>query len=238
MQLLLLTPKQMNETTKRYEDTTILKVLVGSRAHGLHNDASDYDFRGVFVTPTHKILSLDPGTKNTQWIEGDVDNTSWEIGHFLRLAVRCNPTILETFLAPVENSTPIGDELRSLFPYTWNSHGVRDAFVGYGLNQRKKFLEAKDGRPEKFAVAYARTLIQAYELLTTGTFTIRISETEHGPMLIKWKHGNFTYGEVIQFCKEWEERVREAYIYSPPKETNMQVINSFLLKVRHQYFTI
>jgi len=36
----------------------ILKVLVGSRAHGLANKDSDYDYRAVYVLPTSKILSL------------------------------------------------------------------------------------------------------------------------------------------------------------------------------------
>mgnify|MGYP001501964861 CR=1 FL=1 len=36
----------------------ILKVLVGSRAHGLSTETSDYDYRGVFVQPTETILSL------------------------------------------------------------------------------------------------------------------------------------------------------------------------------------
>jgi len=228
----------MNQITKQDEDTTILKVLVGSRAHGLHNDASDYDFRGVFVTPTHKILSLDPGTKNTQWIEGDVDNTSWELAHFLRLAVRCNPTILETFLAPIELHTEIGLELRSLFPYIWNSNDVKNAFIGYGRSQRKKFLEEKDGRPEKFAVAYGRTLYQAHELITTGTFTIKIGDTKFGETLKRWKAKDYTYGEVIETCKIWEEHVNEAFAKSAIKHTNLEKINDFLIKVRHQYFTI
>lgn len=219
------------------ESQTILKVLVGSRAHGLHNEQSDYDYRGVFVVPTADILSLNGSPKNVQWIEGEVDNTSWEIGHFLHMATHCNPTILETFLAPVETTTSLGNELRGLFPYIWNSHGVRDAFVGYGLNQRKKFLEAKDGRPAKFAVAYARTLIQAHELLTTGTFTICIADTEYGNMLKDWKAGRFTYGEVIQFCQDYEQKVRDAYAHSTPKETNLEKVNEFLLKVRRQYFT-
>lgn len=30
----------------------VLKVLVGSRAHGLHNQDSDFDYRGVYVAPT------------------------------------------------------------------------------------------------------------------------------------------------------------------------------------------
>jgi predicted nucleotidyltransferase len=34
----------------------ILKVLVGSRAHGLANEQSDYDSRSVYVTSTKEIL--------------------------------------------------------------------------------------------------------------------------------------------------------------------------------------
>jgi predicted nucleotidyltransferase len=30
----------------------ILKVLVGSRAHDLYTEDSDYDYRGVFIYPT------------------------------------------------------------------------------------------------------------------------------------------------------------------------------------------
>jgi Predicted nucleotidyltransferase. len=63
------------------------------------------------------LLTLGTPHATTTWIEGKEDNTSWEIGHFLHLATKCNPTILETFLAPVVETTPWGDELRALFPF-------------------------------------------------------------------------------------------------------------------------
>jgi len=76
----------------------ILKVLVGSHAHGLATAESDFDYRAVFVQPTSEILGLGHKAQNNQWIEGDIDNTSYEIGHFLFLATKSNPTILEGFL--------------------------------------------------------------------------------------------------------------------------------------------
>lgn len=226
----------MNTFIKSDEDQVILKVLVGSRAHGLHSDTSDFDYRGVFVVPTERILGLGGSTKNSQWIEGDIDNTSWELSHFLHLATKCNPTILETFLSPVEESTDLGVELRSLFPSIWNSRGVRDAFVGYGRNQQKKFLDGKDGRPNKFAVAYARSLFNAHELLTTGTFTINIGSSEFGKMLREWKAGNYKMGDVIDTCYELETKVNAAYDANPNKETDMAKVNEFLLKVRRSNF--
>lgn len=224
----------------------ILKVIVGSQAHGLATPESDFDYRGVFVNPTKEILSLRGSPKHTSWIEGKDDDTSWEIGHFLHLATHCNPTILETFLAPINwtedsnglltsealDCTTEGHKLRELFPYVWNSKGVHDAFTGYGFNQRKKFLEDKDQRGSKYAAAYLRTLVNAWELLETGTFTVRIADLPIGQTVRKWKNGNWSYGEVIDTCYVWQLKVAEAYKNNPDKQTNLEAVDEFLLDVR------
>lgn len=218
------------------ETTTILKVLIGSQAHGLATPESDNDYRGVFVAPTAEILRLGGSRKQTSWIEGKDDDTSWEIGHFLHLATKCNPTILEVFLAPVLEETSEGKAIRELFPWMWNSIDVLNAFVGYGLNQRKKFLDEKDARPQKYAVAYLRTLYQGWELLRTGTFTIRVSETEIGETLKRWKAGEWTVGEVMDLCVKWERNIKEAYTENPDKKTDLVRINDFLLGVRYMHW--
>jgi len=227
---------------------TILKVLVGSQAHGLATSESDFDYRGVFVVPTKEILSLGSKHTTTQWIEGKEDDTSWELGHFLHLATKCNPTILEVFLAPwkefpidesvdLSKEEVLGLELQDLFPQVWNSTAVMNAFIGYGHNQMKKFLDDKDVRPAKYAAAYARTLYNAWELLTTGTFTIRVVDTPVGGTIRRFKEGNYSgYGEVIDHCRKWEKNVREAYKQNPNKQTNMEAVNEFLLKVRKLYW--
>jgi len=234
--------------------TEILKVVVGSQAHGLAGPQSDFDYRGVFVVPTSEILKIGGHTNNTNWIEGKEDNTSWEIGHFLNLATHCNPTILETFLAPeVEkeidtsngimiNQNSYGKQLRELFPYVWNSTDVMNAFIGYGLNQRKKFFDDKDKRASKYAVAYLRTLYQGWELLSTGTFTVHIVDTEIGETLKTWKAMDSKEilekhsGDVIDKCIYWERKVREAYAKNPDKKTVIEPVNDFLLKVRKEFW--
>lgn len=219
---------------------TILKVIVGSQAHGLAGPDSDFDYRGVFVVPTTELLSLGNTKMTTNWNEGTNDDTSWEIGHFLNLATHCNPTILETFLAPL---APTGmdtmkyiSELRELFPYIWNSADVMNAFIGYGLNQRKKFLEGKDGRPHKFAAAYLRSLVNGWELLSTGTFTVKIADLPIGETVRRFKNGDYTVGEVIQTCWDWETKVRKAYKQNPNKKADLEKINEFLLKVRKEFW--
>jgi len=212
----------------------ILKVLVGSRAHGLANKNSDYDYRGVFIYSTSEILKLGNKKIQTTWVEGKEDDTSWELSHFLTMAVKSNPTILETFLAPIKKETKIGKELRTLFPYVWNSTDVYNAFLGYGHNQRKKFLDKKDNRQNKFAVAFLRVLYNGVQLLETGTFDVKIGDHEIGKVLKEWKDGKYNIGEVIQLCEIWEEKLKLAYDNNPDKKTNIDKINKFLLKVRKE----
>lgn len=221
---------------------TILKVLVGSRAHGLADEGSDWDYRGVFVTPTSALLSLGQRPSDTGWVEGErgprgekLDATAWEIGHFLALAVHCNPTILEVFRAPAEVMTPDGAALRGLLPVLWDPKRIRDAFVGYGLNQRKKMLENKDARPAKYASAYLRVLYQAHELLRAGELPIMMTGTPVEHTLRKWRAGDFTPGEVVDVCREWQGRV-EGMAEGHPQRQDLGPVNAFLLDVRKRHW--
>lgn len=219
----------------------ILKCVVGSQAHKLANKDSDFDFRGVFVVPTTEILKLGGVTQQTNWIEGKEDDTQWEIGKFLNMAVHCNATVLEVFLAPdalvpIQNAA-FGMQLRKLFPYVWNSTDVMNAFIGYGRNQRKKFLDNKDKREAKYATAYLRVLYNAWELLSSGkTFSVDMSQTPIYETLKRFKTKDYEMGEVMQTCYDWEKKVVEAYNKNPDKKTDINPVNDFLLKVRQKFW--
>jgi uncharacterized protein len=221
---------------EQIERKLILKTIVGSQAHGLADENSDTDYRGVFLIPTKELLKLNPPKDYTTWIEGKEDDTSYELGKFLFLATKCNPTILEVFKAPVVEQTDVGESLRKQFQRVWNSIDVRNAFIGYGLNQRKKFLEEKDKRPHKYAVAYLRTLVQAYYLLTFEKLIIDMSQTEEFETLKRFKKGDYEVGEVIQKTWDWENKVKKAYEHNPDKKTDLEQVNSWLVKVRKVHF--
>ena len=216
----------------------ILKILCGSRAHHLDNEHSDYDYRTVFLAPTSELLKIGAKQTKTDWNEKeqDKDETGWELGHFLFLATKCNPTILECFLAPIIEQTDEGVELRKQFSRVWNSKGVFDAFRGYGFNQRKKFLDQKDSRPHKYAVAYLRTLYNAWELLSTGTFSVDMRQTPIYETLKRFKAGEYEIGEVMQNTFDWEKKVINAYENSKDKFTDFDQLNAFLLKIRKRNF--
>lgn len=213
---------------------TILKVLVGSRAHGLATVESDFDFKAIYVLPTSKILSLNYKYKGNDWIEGNTDNVSYEIGHFLQLATQCNPTILEVFKAPIIETTDDGNRLRTLFDYVWNPKRAFDAFVGYGLNQRKKFLDKKDNRQNKYATAYTRTLIALNQLIMTGDFTIKVPD-QWKNILLEYKCGSYSMGDVIDCAEELINKAKDN-LKKCKHEQNIDKINEFLLDIRKRYW--
>lgn len=217
----------------------ILKVLVGSQAHGTAEPTSDYDYRAVYVVPTSEILSIGYKYKGTHWVEGkekgDMDNTAYEIGHFLQLATKCNPTILEVFKAPIIEATEDGLKLRELFSSIWSPKQTFDAFVGYGLNQRKKFLDKKDNRQNKFAIAYVRTLYNLSELLRTGTFNVRIPNCKFRDILMNYRDSKYQVGEVIQHAEDMVEDIK-LQLPQCSQEQDLKKVNEFLIYIRRLYW--
>lgn len=218
---------------------TILKTLVGSRAHGLHNEDSDYDWRGVFVNPTSEILAIGNDVKQTSWVEGQEDDTKYELGRFLYLATKCNPSILEVMVSPVkeDETTEEGMEMRSLFPKIWEPKRVMDAFCGYAHNQEKKFLVGREGRPQKFCVAYIRSLWMCHRLLSTGELPVRVDDDGLRETLLRWKNGPVPtpkiIGEVMETAALHKDMVLAAYERcDKEKKCDMKAVNDFLLKVR------
>lgn len=217
-------------------DRTILKVLVGSRAHGLASPESDKDFRSVFVIPTEEMFRLGFKYQGTRMEKEETDETAWEIGRFLQLATQCHPLILETLVAPVVTMDKWGEQLRQLFPHLWAPQQAFEAFVGYCENQRKKMLEKKDSRPEKYAAAYLRVLFNLCELLERETFSIRIADTPVGETIRQIKEGNYRMGDVINLGESWTEKAARQFA-TCHHSSNLDLVNRFLVSIRKACLT-
>lgn len=172
----------------------IAKVLVGSRLHGLHNPDSDYDYRGIHMHDLRDKLSPFQTLKNTSWIEGDEDNTSYELADFCKQAVHGNATILEVFFSDqIIETSPIHTELRENWKKFIDTRKFIAASRGYGHNQWNKFYNFEDAgilgqhRTAKFAIAFLRVMWQCEQFLLTGTFKCNLEESDLYPLLKKIK---------------------------------------------------
>jgi hypothetical protein len=243
------------------KSVVILRTLVGSQAHGLATPTSDIDYRAVFLLPTSEHLKLGGTVSAVDWKEGEQDNTAYEIGHFLHLALQSNPSILEVLGGPVEESNKWGEELRTLLPDLWTSRRVLDSFTGYSRNQQKKFFEDKDGKTWKYAVAYARVLLLGIELLRHGTLTVSLEKMSKNPEMLKlspkgwlnpeWigggehpleldevlrmvKAGFVSKGMVVDWCESLRREMQKAYDANPNHIANQDKVNEFLLRLRRE----
>ena len=217
---------------------SILKVLAGSKAHHLDFKDSDTDYRVVFIEPTRKFLSLDK-VCNTQWIEDTDDETGLEVGEFLNQAIHGVPNVIEVFHAPVVEITPFGETLRQLFPKVWNTKSVRDAYINYGYNNLKKFLESPKHRRDKFACLMSRVMTQGYYLLKDNIFRVDMRElpAKEYQQLWKFKSGDYHPGEVVEMFFELREKIDSASKKDFTQETDMQAINDVLVGIRMEELT-
>lgn len=223
---------------------TILKVLVGSQAHGLADANSDYDYRGVYVVPTKQILSLGYNYKGSHWLEGEKeDQTAYEIGHFLQLATKCNPSILEVMVGPmvIENKRllnryeQLGQELRALFPYCWNPQDAFNAFCGYSHNQQKKMLDNHLDRWHKYGSAYLRVLANLCDLLETGIFSLEIKDPVLKINLIAIRKKEYSIGQIVDLTSQYKKRA-ERLLGICTHKPDLGKVNEFLLKIRQEFW--
>lgn len=221
------------------ESTKVIhKVIVGSRLHGLNNDTSDYDYRGIFVHSIKDILNPFKKIKNTSWIEGDEDNTSYELASFCMMLVQGNPSALEVLWSNmIEETTMWGRELCANRHRFLDSKRIFDAHRGYAHNQYKKMnLFTPDARTPKFAVAYIRSLLQGIELLKTGDFNPQVPQEWRDYLLkIKYNWDNELIPDLGKKFAQLEVDIADAFYQNENKfKPDLEWIVDFIYKVYYE----
>lgn len=214
-------------------DNIILEGITGSKAYGLDHKGSDTDIKGIYVAPTRDVLGLYNVRETIDHTEPDW--TYHEVGKFIQLAMKGNPTILELlFLDGYLELTPVGKMLvdnRHLFL----SKIIYKSYGGYALSQARK-LNARGGtygsgrgnRYEKHTRHCFRLLYQGKELLETGSLTVRVTPTMREEL---FAIGKSEPAEIIdRFEKEFLEFDKIESVL--PEEPNKEEINKLLLKIR------
>ena len=161
---------------------TVLEAITGSRAYGLNHAQSDTDTMGIFLAPTVDVAGLYWSAKDESWSdagpEGD-DNTRHEVGKFLRLVLKSNPTMLELlFMNEYTVLDEVGQgmvDLRSKMLYT---KAVQNAYLGYAVAQKERVLREYPDHKPKMVRHCLRIARQGTDLLTTGTFNVRVEDPE------------------------------------------------------------
>ena len=94
-------------------DRVIYRCVIGSRAYGLEDEASDTDRRGIYLPAADLHWSLFGVPEQLE--NDETQEVYWELQKFIVLALKANPNVLECLYSPiVESATPLGEELLAM----------------------------------------------------------------------------------------------------------------------------
>jgi len=132
-------------------DATIYLVLAGSRAYGTNNPNSDFDIRGIAISPIEtyvgildkfeQVVDLPKAPKNhwknySDLIPPDSDLQVMELTKFAKLACNANPSILETLFTEkgIYLEHPVMKKLLDI-KQEFLTKKCKNAFCGYAKSQ-------------------------------------------------------------------------------------------------------
>lgn len=173
----------------------IYRCVVGSRAYGLDDSASDTDRRGMYLPPAALHWSL--AGLPEQLEDRATDECYWEIQKFLTLALKANPNVLECLYTPlVESATPLAQELlaaRDMFL----SRQIYQTYNGYVMSQFKRMeqdLRSGGAVRPKHAMHLIRLLLAGITALREGFVPVRVER--HRAELLAIKRGELPWDAV------------------------------------------
>lgn len=212
-------------------DGLMLLGVVGSRAYGLDHTGSDTDRLGVYQAPTRYFLGLLPEGKAepATIATNNPDRTLYELGKFCRLALACNPTVIELlWLDAYDERSWNGDwliGLRSAFL----SERARPRYFRYARDQLASITPYGDHPPPKVSKRIrhaARLLEQGEHLLRTGELRVRCGD----PEALNWL-AQQPYPVMLDEMIARLDRFDEAPCVLPA-EPDRDLINDTLITIR------
>jgi hypothetical protein len=215
-----------------FEPFIIYRCIIGSRAYGLDDDASDTDRRGIYLPPAELHWSL---YGVPEQLEDDATrDTYWELQKFLMLALKANPNVLECLNTPlIEHAAPLAQELRAMQD-AFVSKLIYQTYNGYVLSQFKKMevdLRTKGAIKHKHAMHLIRLLLAGATALREGVIQVRVAE--HRERLLAIKRGEMPWEEVNVWRLELHRQFDAAFAATRlPERPDYARVNAFLLRAR------
>jgi predicted nucleotidyltransferase len=210
----------------------IYRCVIGSRACGLDDDASDTDRRGVYLPPADLQWSLYGVPEQLE--NPATEEVYWEAQKFIVLVLKANPNVLECLYTPlVEHASPLAKELLAMRDRLL-SKMVYQTYNGYVLSQFKKLqgdLRNKGEVKWKHVMHLLRLLLAGVTVLKEGFVPVRVGE--HRDRLLAIKRGEVPFDECEAWRKSLHQAFDDALSGSPlPERPDYAAANDWLLRAR------
>lgn len=227
----IMDPRNPMMSSGLYE-RVIFRCIIGSRAYGLDDEASDTDYRGVYLPPADLHWSL---YGVPEQLENDASQeVYWELQKFIILALKANPNVLECLNSPlVETLSPLGQELLELRG-AFLSKLAFQTYSGYVASQFKKLqIDMRNQQRVKWkhVMHLIRLLLSGITLMNTGE--VDIDARGQRDKLLDIKHGRLQFEVVENWRLELQKKFEAAFQNTPlPDRPDYERVNEFLLQAR------
>jgi predicted nucleotidyltransferase len=215
-----------------FYQNVIYRCIMGSKAYGLDDDASDTDRRGIYLPSAERQWSL---YGVPEQLENDAtQEVYWELQKFLTLALRANPNVLECLYTPlVEHASPIADRLLAIRG-CFLSKLVYQTYNGYVMSQFKKLqadLRQHGQAKPKHLMHLIRLLLAGIKTLQEGVVPVHVGE--HRDQLFAIKRGEVGFENVDAWRKQLQRQFDSAFESTRlPDRPDCAAVNALLIEAR------
>lgn len=225
---------ELSESGHDLSQFIIYRCQVGSKAYGLDGEDSDDDIRGIFLPQAHLHWSLFAIPEQLERCDQHHDEVFWELGKFVRLALKSNPNILETLWTPIVlQATDVAEELRSIRNAFLSKH-IYKTYSGYVLSQFRRMRSRfeKSGQYKvKHAMHLVRLLLSGIRALQTGEILVEVQD--HRQELLNIRAGNLSFEEVRQRALELDREFQSAFETTQlPEQPDFKLVDDFYIRAR------
>lgn len=222
-----------------WESRAIYIVRAGSHAYGTNLPTSDEDTRGVCVPPADYLIGLKDWEQHE---DKTIDRTIYGLHKFVRLALNCNPNIIELLHVREEDIlliTEAGRRLRKFAPRFLSKRAFK-TFGGYAVAQLQLIHKGKTARHgshaglvEQFGfdckngMHLIRLLRMGIEILRFGgVYTYRPDRAE----LLEIRQGKWSLERVLAEAARLDTALKAAYEASAlPEEPDFEAANQLVI---------
>lgn len=219
------------EVTPDYiRDHSLFCCLAGSRAYGMNEEDSDWDYRGIFAYPSEHFWGVYQYQDEKEWkcdrppttpkivvVQPiDAECKFFEIGKVIRLALAGNPNVVELGLMPAifgGGPHPAFDPFLKRWEELFVSIRVFSAYQGYAIGQLKKLRADLSQRGEirwKHAAHLIRLLHSGTHCLKTGHIMVQPGGSVL-PMLRLMRQGQIMQSSFEEVCRIYEDEFEAAF---------------------------
>jgi len=222
-------------------DNMLVKHYAGSISYGTNIATSDVDFRGLFCADPINIRT--PFFTVRECTDVDEEDTKlYELTHFMKLCLDCNPNIIETLWVDRSDlvRSSVGYELLRANRHALLSSKLAFTFSGYAISQlnRIKGHNKWINNPQPVAAPVEAdyiTMVQSFlpEKIMPRDFNIRARSRDH--MLVPY--GGHLHGVYPAKGKELVNKDGWLCI-NDHSDHSVMGVPSFIIKFNHEVYKV